>query len=228
MHGFIRLGAQQAEHALDENMVHKLSDNCTILASIKDELPDAKREVKLHGRILPPGLTDTPIGNFTMALTQKSVRLARKYDLLSERGQKLQWWNVKPEITASQAQLKRCLAALQQLEDRPATARFLPALLNQDSAKLQAAVVGEHNGYNDSQRRQKYYFLVKQEHWSKLQHGVMTVCCWDMLGDVGLIQGFPGCGKTRVASAIRGYFMSIGTSIIAGAATNTATDSLAD
>ena len=41
-------------------------------------------------------------------------------------------------------------------------------------------------------------------------------------------QGFPDCGKTRVASAVLGYFMSIGMPIIARAATNMATDSLAE
>ena len=49
-----------------------------------------------------------------------------------------------------------------------------------------------------------------------------------MLGNVGLIEGFQGCGKMRVDSAVLGYFMSIGMPIIAGSATNTATDSLAE
>ena len=228
VHGFIRLGQQQTTDVLEENMVHKLSDNTTVLLSIKDDLPDAKREVKLRGRILPPGMTNTPIGNFTMVLTQKSAKLADKLDLHRERGQAMKWWNVKPEINASQAQLKRYLEALQQLEERPTAARFLPALLNQDPAKLETAEVGEYNGYNQIERRRKYYKIMKAERWGKAQRQVMTSCCWELRGNIGLIQGFPGCDETRVASAMLLYFMSIGMPVIAGGTTNPATDDLAE
>ncbi|GAB1215165.1 hypothetical protein ATERTT37_004351 [Aspergillus terreus] len=174
---------------------------------------DKPRKEKTKG-ITIPNYADFGVGNVYIALFgRKLLSLARD-----------QSWTGQLHFEVNTSPLRRQLNCLHLLDgDELRKEKWMPVILNQEPAELD--VVDPVADVDEDSINAAFQYVFNLKPWNTEQQSAIRLAR-KLPGRFGLIQGYPGCGKTAVMAALALFYVKCGLHVILCGASNSAVDAL--
>lgn len=185
-----------------------------------DFVPEGERKGVTCSGIVIPDYANTGTGDLHIAVYGKS--LLRYGELVSKPGEPLHFVDAFLEFDEIEAPLRRQINALTRLRETP---RWHHLFLNHESTQLPD--VKPLDGLDPSNVETAFKTVLGLKHWNREQKAVLDLAK-NLKSGFGLVEGFPGCGKSTTLAALAILYHVAGLHVLIVGPSNASVDAVTE